>query len=372
MTESVVAKDPGPGVRGVIPQGLAAPGLMGEALSQGSEKPKGEGYLPRELRIKLFNEVIDLREEGLSYRRVIDEVQRKHGVRLSKSQVSYWSRGLHSPYNGRYIPSIDLLRPSKELAYVIGVILGDGYTTRDRHTVKSYNRVIIGLKVKDREFADEFAKCLAKVLGRQSIKPRLKYSDIRYAVEVRSETLYQLLKKPVDLDRLKKYIEHCDVCVAAFLRGFFDSEGSVDKRGYIRTYNTDLVLLTYIKDLLERLGIASTGPKLKHPQGEAFFDSRKGKIYTANKDCYCLHIRANSNLTSERWASPSRGNRNVSKNILEDAKPNPLPLLYLPIQFSIHIYSLTPGVGFEPTRPVKATGSPGLPTTRLWDPGLCF
>ena len=61
--------DPGPGVRGVIPQGLAAPGLTGEALSQGSEKPKGEGYLPRELRIKLFNEVIDLRKEGLSYRR---------------------------------------------------------------------------------------------------------------------------------------------------------------------------------------------------------------------------------------------------------------------------------------------------------------
>jgi len=260
----------------------------------------GKGYLPRELRIRLFDEVVVLRREGLTYSGIVDRVQKKYGIRLSKSHVSYWLRRIHSPYNGRYIPSIDLLRPSKELAYVIGAKLGDGYTTRDRHTVKSYNNVKIGLKVKDREFAEEFARCLAKVLGRPSIKPRIRYSDKRYAVEVRSETLYQLLKKPVDLDRLKKYIEHCDGCVAAFLRGFFDSEGSVDKRGHIRTYNTDLVLLTYIKDLLERLGIASTEPKLGHPQGKAFFDPRKGKTYKSNKDCYCLRIRANSNTTFYR------------------------------------------------------------------------
>gem|GEM_PF-1319840 len=31
-----------------------------------------------------------------------------------------------------------------------------------------------------------------------------------------------------------------------------------------------------------------------------------------------------------------------------------------------------PGVGFEPTRPITATGSPGLPHTRLGDPGYHF
>ena len=35
---------------------------------------------------------------------------------------------------------------------------------------------------------------------------------------------------------------------------------------------------------------------------------------------------------------------------------------------------ITPGVGFEPTRPVRGIGflvlTPGRPTTRLWDPGL--
>jgi intein-encoded DNA endonuclease-like protein len=68
-----------------------------------------------------------------------------------------------------------------------------------------------------------------------------KYGDNigRYVVRVGSKTLYELLRKPVELDRLKKYIEHCDRCVAAFLRGFADSEGSVDKNGNIIIYKTE-------------------------------------------------------------------------------------------------------------------------------------
>jgi intein-encoded DNA endonuclease-like protein len=71
-------------------------------------------------------------------------------------------------------------------------------------------------------------------------------SSGRYVVEAESKTLYELLRKPVDLDRLRRYIEHCGRCVAAFIRGFADSEGSVDKNGNINIYNTDLRLLTYI------------------------------------------------------------------------------------------------------------------------------
>jgi hypothetical protein len=47
---------------------------------------------------------------------------------MSKSSVSYWLNGIHNPYNGRYIPSIEFLEPSEELAYVIGAKVGDGYT----------------------------------------------------------------------------------------------------------------------------------------------------------------------------------------------------------------------------------------------------
>jgi len=227
----------------------------------------------------------------------LGEVWRRYGVRISKSYISYWIRGVHSPYNGRRIPSLELLKPSEELAYVIGVKVGDGYAYRRRRTIKGYNPVWIGLRAKDREFVEEFARCLAKVLGRKQIRPRFRDDVGKYVVEVKSKTLYELLKKPVDLDRLKKYIEHCERCVAASLRGFADSEGSVNKRGYIYIYNTNIELLTYVIGLLKRLDVESTGPKLNTRRGTIFYDPRTGKKYVANKDCYRIYIRSRSSVS---------------------------------------------------------------------------
>ncbi len=281
MTGKVVAQDPWPRGEGVIPQGQ-------------EKSPKGRGsYLPRELRIRLFDEVIGLRNRGLSYREIVDEIYRKHGIKLSKSHISFWVRGLNSPYNRGYIPSVGFLKASEELAYMIGVVLGDGYATKGR-TIKNYNNVKVGLKVKDREFAVEFARCLAMVLGRPPKKPRYG-KDAIYVVEVGSETLYQILKKPVDLDRLRQYIEHCGKCMAAFLRGFFDSEGSVDERGCLTLSNTDLKLLEYVKHLLQHLGIETTGPRLKTRRGTVMHNPRTGKKYLARKDLYLIYIRASSN-----------------------------------------------------------------------------
>ena len=180
-----------------------------------------ERCLPLALRIKLYNDVVALRRRGLTYRGIIGEIYRRYGVRISESSISEWLRGIHNPYNGRLIPSLELLKPSEGLEYVIGVKVGDGYAYRRRRTIKGYNPVWIGLKAKDKEFA----RCLAKVLGRKQIRPRSRDDVGKYVVEVKSKTLYELLKKPVDLDRLKKYIEHCERCVAASLRGFADSEG---------------------------------------------------------------------------------------------------------------------------------------------------
>jgi len=187
------------------------------------------------------------------------------------------------------------LRPSEELAYVIGVVLGDGYAYRRRRAIKGYNAVMVGLKTRDLEFAVEFGRCLSTVLRREPIKPRQDKSVGGYVVEARSQTLYELLRKPLDLDRLKPYIEHCERCGATFLRGLFDSEGCVDKRGYIHIDNTHLRLLDYVKDLLQRLGIESTGPKPKQRRGRVFYNPWRGKTYVLSKDVYHLHVRARSN-----------------------------------------------------------------------------
>jgi intein-encoded DNA endonuclease-like protein len=176
------------------------------------------------------------------------------------------------------------------------VKVGDGYAARKIRTVKSYNRVRIGLQVKDKEFAAELGRCLAKVLGRRPVKPRYSNLSRLYVVEVYSQTLYELLKKPVDLNKLKKFIEHCERCMAAFLRGFADSEGSVNRSGYIYISNTDYELLTYVKDLLKRLGIESTGPWPERRQGKTFYDHKTMKRYTRKKECYYIYIRTGSNI----------------------------------------------------------------------------
>jgi intein-encoded DNA endonuclease-like protein len=168
--------------------------------------------LPQELRIKLYDDVVALRRSGLSYNKIIDEIYRRYGVRISISSISEWLRGIRSPYNGRRIPSLELLKPSVELAYVIGVVLGDGYIKKKSRVREGYNHVIIRLEAKDKEFVEEFGRCLSVVLGRGPIKPYRLSSRIYDVVEVESKTLYEFLRKPVDLDRLKKYIEHCDRC----------------------------------------------------------------------------------------------------------------------------------------------------------------
>jgi intein-encoded DNA endonuclease-like protein len=122
--------------------------------------------LPRELRIKLYDDIVALRRGGLTYKGIIGEIYRRYEVRLSKSHISYWIRGAHNPYNGRRISSLELLKPSEELAYVIGAKVGDGYVSKKSRVRKGYNDVMIGLKAKDKEFVEEFDRCLAKVLGR--------------------------------------------------------------------------------------------------------------------------------------------------------------------------------------------------------------
>jgi intein-encoded DNA endonuclease-like protein len=331
MTEKVVASDPGPRGEGRMPQG--------------QEQKTQEGrrsYLPRELRIRLFDEVDKLRREGLTYSEIIEEMRRRYGVRLFKSHISYWTHGLHSPYNGRrYLPLTDSLRPCEELAYIIGAKLGDGYAYKRGHAIRSYNDVIIGLKVKDREFAVEFGRCLAKVLGRQPIRPRYNKSSERYTVEAKSQTVYELLKKPVDLDRLKPYIEHCERCVAAFIRGFADSEGSVSEEGYIRIHNTDYRLLEYVKDLLKRFGIESTGPKPNRLQGKTFFDHKKMKRYTYKKECFHIYIRAGSNVNFYKniGFTIERKQKRL-ENYVRRRQQNPLPLhfpFFIPHSPTSHI-----------------------------------
>ena len=247
---------------------------------------------PRELRIKAFNDVHKLRKRGLSCSEIRKEIYRKYGVWIGTATIRRWLRGVSSPYNGRYIPSPKLLKPSKDLGYVIGVRLGDGYTY-ERYIRETSRGYVIGLEAKDKEFVEEFARRLGNVLGRKPIRPRKEAEN--YVAEAKSKTLYELLKKPVDLKRIKKHVEHCKKCTAAFLRGLFDSEGCVSEKGYITLINSNYELLAYAQRLLRtRFGIESTGPWPHIRKGTTMHDPRTGKQYKTNEDCYYIYIRAES------------------------------------------------------------------------------
>jgi intein-encoded DNA endonuclease-like protein len=258
-----------------------------EVKKTDNTKTKRKEIPPRELRIKAYNDVLKLGKRGLSLTKIREEIYRKYGVWIDTTTISRWLRGVSSPYNGRWIPSLELLEPSEDLANVIGVVLGDGYTR------EKGDRCVIGLKAKDKEFVEKFGRCLANILGRKPIRPRKEAR--RYVIEITSKTLYELLKKPVDLKRIRRYVEHCPKCAAAFLRGLFDSEGHVQKAGYIYLHNTNYEILVYAQRLLWRyFGIESTGPWPHKQKGTTMHDPRTGKQYKTNEDCYYLYIRAES------------------------------------------------------------------------------
>jgi intein-encoded DNA endonuclease-like protein len=189
------------------------------------------------------------------------------------------------------------LEPSETLAYIIGAVLGDGYPKIKGRVRKGYRHTIIRFEAVDREFVEEVARCIAVVLNRPPPTLKIRKGTRKYYIEVESKTLWELLKKPIDLERLKKYIEHCEKCMATFLRGFFDAEGCVSKSGYILAFNTNYEVLTYVQGLLERFGIESTGPRVSRPAGSLIkIDPITGKIYTTRKDCYCIYIRSYCNV----------------------------------------------------------------------------
>jgi intein-encoded DNA endonuclease-like protein len=215
-----------------------------------------------------------------------------YGVTLSPAVIADWCRGVHTPFGGIRIPTIDFLDPSPELAYVIGVVVGDGWAVKRSGRSGEYR---ISAKVKDRDFAEEFSRCLGKVLGREPPKP-IPMKDEKYRVRVNSNALYKLLQKPINIDKIRLFVEHTRDCTRSFLRGFFDAEGSVTLDGDIYCYNTDHRLLEYTRRLLGLLGIKTTDPKIRTKKGTLIKDWKTGKTYIKKKDVYYLYVRADTKL----------------------------------------------------------------------------
>lgn len=357
----------------------------GERLRQRAGKARR--YLPKGLRREMYVEALTLASRGLGYRKIVRELQEKYGLAVAKSTISCWVRGIYTPYYRRFPdeervkiyrealrlhaegygcrkiakrlkiglstvkdwvagrcspygpeppaglpaprptkhrPRITELVPSPELAYVIGAVLGDGTATHDGNYGK-----VIALKAKDEEFVREFARCLTKVLGRENpVKVRFWKTCGLFVARARSAALYRLLRKPADIDKLRSYIEHCDDCVAAFLRGFFDSEGTISGHGEISIVNTDLGMIRYVRRLLGRLGIEVRGPRLQKPKGTPMYFPGRREAYK-KRDCFVMRIRKHCNPTYYQRVgfTITRKRRRLEKYLEKRLDHVPLPQL---------------------------------------------
>src|SRR2546426_11705126 len=238
-------------------------------------------YLPFEFRARLYSRVSELAKLSMSYQKIQTEIFDSTHIWLSKGSISEWVRGNHSPSGGK---NKFQAVASPELAYVIGVIAGDGNLS-----VHGYNYEML-LSVTDRDFAEEFSRCLAKILGKSNLyKVRWSEKRKRWIVQGSSIFLHRFLRG--GWQRLKRYVEHCYRCRASFLRALFDGEGTIGLNR-ISIYNTDLRLIQYIRLLLSKFGIETRIPYVRRLAGSILKDPRTGILYERRKDCYTLTIRA--------------------------------------------------------------------------------
>jgi intein-encoded DNA endonuclease-like protein len=142
---------------------------------------------------------------------------------------------------------------SLELGYILGVIYGDGCIS-----VKQ-RRVI--LSAVDYDFVLTFRKALEKWGGfrtkfySRKIKTDsiIKNRKLQWVAYIDSLEAAKFLKN-FDINNL--LIPHKKIRYA-FLRGFFDSEGSIDKDNTILAYNTNKKLVYFAQKLLNSVKITS-------------------------------------------------------------------------------------------------------------------
>lgn len=145
---------------------------------------------------------------------------------------------------------------SKELAYILGVVYGDGNVHTHKDKVRSSGW--IALKVKDKDFALEFKRTLEKWSNfdiKSFLDKRGFYHTVLYsrnaAIFVMNFDLNRVLEAP---NKVKYF----------FLKGLFDSEGTVAGSNldilqkatrYVGFYNNNKEIVDIVSSLLKGMGM---------------------------------------------------------------------------------------------------------------------
>jgi intein-encoded DNA endonuclease-like protein len=247
-----------------------------------SVRPTGKKHVRAyEERVKLYELVRKLTSQGDTPIQIRNKLRKDFSTEVDLTTIKGWKSNKHSPFGRVHLLQAD---PSPELSYLIGVDFGDtshrkGSWQHD-HTTR--------LRVKDEDFAREFATAASKVLGSKPTKVWLDKKTGLWQTDVNSILLSRFLNR--QLDHLKIYIEHCIHCTAAFLRGFFDAEAGVGNSD-LSVSNGDFELISYVQGLLRRCFLVdSNGPYQSGPP-PGTLKIIKGRTVRVNKYSYSIHIK---------------------------------------------------------------------------------
>lgn len=185
------------------------------------------------------------------------------------------------------------LHPSPELAYVCGVILGDGYLG-ERHYKGNRSNYLIVLRANDADFVASFNDALSKVIGKQGGYTIDHNSKCGFRVRGQSLILYSFLKGL----RSEFFKPVAEAFPSDFIRGLADSEGWVINSGRARRVEIALStegVVTYLQDLLDRCFGIVTGIHSRQASKTPHIKNDGSSIYS-KKTMYCLSIYGKVNL----------------------------------------------------------------------------
>ncbi len=171
---------------------------------------------------------------------------------------------------------------SEELAYIMGVMFGDGY----------FGEGLIGLGTKDEDFSEYFIKTVKKWCDKEPLRYQrkrygrpyyecyLSFKDavcfIRSTIEERSK-IPEVIRTSSDLKIIR-----------SFIMGFSDSEGSIttkDGKNFLKMANQKLLVLSQIKELMLKLGFNQDKVYIVFNN-----QAKNGKVY-AIRICYKDQIK---------------------------------------------------------------------------------
>ncbi|RLF22994.1 MAG: hypothetical protein DRN15_07630 [Thermoprotei archaeon] len=221
------------------------------------------GDLPKDRREEVKEIIRNLRERDYGYGKIRRYLRENFNIEIPVATLHKLVRiKLKDKKWIKKVPISWEPKRCKELAYIIGVTLGDGsITTKDyRYCFRVEN-----IEVSKRgECHYPFIECVAMALRKLGLEPQIYRYKRRgtwyWGVMVYSKKFTLFLKSiREDPEEAKKYIKGYE---AEFLRGFYESEGCLYARSPtnydIRIINASKEYISLASWALDRLGIQHT------------------------------------------------------------------------------------------------------------------